>query len=138
MIAINGFTEKSVDDYISKTFLNVVNGKEMASKLKTEVKGNNWIRRILYVPINVAIVCLIFYHFSVLPETLTQLYTLLFLRLILRHITTRTPNLSKVNQLSSLNNLPSDVSEQFSQVCFVAYNGILNGQAIFPLKILLT
>ena len=131
VIAIDGFTEESVDDYISKTFLNVVNGKEMASKLKSEVKYNNWIRRILYVPINVAIVCLIFYHFSVLPDTLTQLYTLLFLRLILRHIITRTANLSQVNQLSSLNDLPPDVSEQFSQVCFVAYNGMLNAQAIF-------
>ena len=131
VIAIDGFTEESIDEYISKTFLNIVNGKEMASKLKSEVKNNNWIRRILYVPINVAIVCLIFYHFSVLPDTLTQLYTLLFLRLILRHITTRTPNLSQLNQLNSLNDLPPDISEQFSQVCFVAYNGILNGQAIF-------
>ena len=131
VIAIDGFKEKSIDEYISKTFLNIVNGKEMASKLKSEVKNNNWIRRILHVPINVAIVCLIFYHFSVLPDTLTQLYTLLFLRLILRHITTRTANLSQVNQLSSLNDLPPDVSEQFSQVCFVAYNGMLNGQVVF-------
>ena len=103
----------------------------MASKLKSEVKNNNWIRRILHVPINVAIVCLIFYHFSVLPDTLTQLYTLLFLRLILRHITIRTANLSQVNQLGSLNDLPPDVSEQFSQVCFVAYNRMLNGQVVF-------
>ena len=131
VIAIDGFKEESVDGYISKTFVNIVNGKEMASKLKSEIKRNDWIRRILYIPINVAIVCLIFYHFSVLPDTLTQLYTLLYLRLILRHITTRTPNLSQVNQLSSLNDLPPDVSEQFSQVCFVAYNGMLNGQAIF-------
>ena len=131
VIAIDGFAEESVDEYISKTFLNIVNGKEMASKLKSEVKNNNWIKRILHVPINVAIVCLIFYHFSVLPDTLTQLYTLLFLRLILRHITTRTANLSHINQLNSLNDLPPDVSEQFSQVCFVAYNGMLNGQAIF-------
>ena len=131
VIAIDGFKEESVNEYISKTFLNIVNGKEMASKLKSEVKNNNWIRRILHVPINVAIVCLIFYHFAVLPDTLTQLYTLLFLRLILRHITTRTDNPAYINQLSSLNDLPPDVSEQFSQVCFVAYNGILNGQAIF-------
>ena len=131
VIAIDGFAEESIDEYISKTFLNIVNGKEMASKLKSEVKNNNWIKRILHVPINVAIVCLIFYHFSVLPDTLTQLYTLLFLRLILRHITTRTANLSHINQLNSLNDLQPDVSEQFSQVCFVAYNGMLNGQAIF-------
>ena len=131
VIAIDGFAEESVDEYISKTFLNIVNGKEMASKLKSKVKNNNWIKRILHVPINVAIVCLIFYHFSVLPDTLTQLYTLLFLRLILRHITTRTANLSHISQLNSLNDLPPDVSEQFSQVCFVAYNGMLNGQAIF-------
>ena len=131
VIAIDGFKEESIDEYISKTFKNIDNGKEMASQLKSEVKNNNWIRRILHVPINVAIVCLIFYHFSVLPDTLTQLYTLLFLRLILRHITTRTPNVAQIRQLTSLNNLPPDISEQFSQVCFIAYRGTVNGQAVF-------
>ena len=131
VIAIDGFKEESIDEYISKTFENIDNGKEMASQLKSKVKSNNWIRRILHVPINVAIVCLIFYHFSVLPDTLTQLYTLLFLRLILRHVTTRTPNVAQIRQLTSLNNLPPDISEQFSQVCFIAYKGMVEGQAIF-------
>ena len=131
VIAIDGFKEESIDEYISKTFKNIDNGKEMASQLKSEVKSNNWIRRILHVPINIAIVCLIFYHFSVLPDTLTQLYTLLFLRLILRHITTRTPNVAQIRELTSLNNLPPDISEQFSQVCFIAYKGTVNGQAVF-------
>ena len=130
IIAIDGFKEKSIDKYISKTFENVENGKEMASQLKSEVKGNDWIRRILHVPINVAIVCLIFYHFSMLPDTLTQLYTL-FLRLILRHITTRTPNVAQVSQLTSLNDLPPDIARQFSQLCFIAYKGMVNGQAVF-------
>ena len=83
IIAIDGFNEKSIDEYILKTFTNIENGNQKAFQLKSEVKRDDWIKRILHVPINVAIVCLIFYHFSVLPDTLTQLYTLLFLRLIL-------------------------------------------------------
>ena len=34
-------------------------------------------------------------------------------------------------QLESLNDLPPDISEQFSQVCFIAYKGLMHGQAIF-------
>jgi len=55
VIKINGFTEESVDEYISKTFENESNGKEMAVELQSQVHSNPEIRKMMYVPINVAI-----------------------------------------------------------------------------------
>jgi len=128
IITIDGFKEESVDEYISATYKNLKNGEKMASKLQSQVHNNSVIRNTLQTPINVAIVCLIFFHFSTLPETLTELYTLLCLRLILRHITTRTPNEEQVENLKSLNDLPLGISEQFSQLCYIAYRGIKIGK----------
>ena len=132
IIKIEGFKEKSIDEYISNTFdNNVNNGANLASQLKSQLHKNWIVRRMLHIPINVAIVCVIFFHFSTLPETLTKLYTLLCLRLILRYITTRTANVDQVEELRSLDDLPEDIAKQFSQLCFIAYKGVESNKIIF-------
>ena len=137
IIKIEGFKKESVDEYISNTFDSVDNGETLASELKSQLDENWAVRDILHIPINVAIVCVIFFHFSTLPETLTELYTLLCLRLILRYITLRTVNVAKVEKLRSLDQLPEGISEQFSQLCFIAYKGTENGNIIFTSQDLL-
>ena len=131
VIKINGFNDESIDKYVSKAFENLQNGEEMVHTLKSQVDDNSVVKSILHIPINVAIVCLIFSQFLTLPRTLTELYTLLCLRLILRHINTRTPNLKRVERLQSLDHLPSGISEQFSQLCYAAYKGMEGKMAIF-------
>ena len=123
IIKINGFNKESVDIYISKAFEKFRNGGEMTNQLKSQIRNNPLVRSILHIPINLAIVCLIFSHLSELPKTLTKLYTLLCLRLILRHINTRT-NIKQVEKLHSLDELPKDIAKQFSQLCYIAYKGI--------------
>ena len=136
-IKINGFTEQSVDDYITQVFNDIKDGgKETASRLKSQLHNKPHIKGILRIPINVAILCLVFFHFSVLPDTLTQLYTLLCLRLILRHISTRTSNMAQITKLDSLDNLPEDVSKQFDDLCLIAYAGIEKRTIIFSAKFL--
>ena len=103
----------------------------MAQKLKAQIHNNSVVESILHIPINVAIVCLIFYHFSSLPETLTELYTLLCLRLILRHIITRTSNKEQIEHLQSLDNLPTGIHEQFSQLCYIACKGMQSEKVMF-------
>ena len=137
IIKIEGFEEESVDEYISSTFNSVDNGDELALELKSQLHQNWTVRGILHIPINVAIVCVIFFHFSKLPETLTELYTLLCLRLILRYITVRTSNVNKVEKLRSLDHLPDGISEQFSQLCFIACKVIENRNIIFTSQDLL-
>ena len=131
IIQISGFNQGSIDMYISETFKKYKNGEKMAVKLKTQVQNNAVIRSILNIPINVAIVCLIFFHYSTLPKTLTELYTKLCLRLILRHILNRTTNEGQVEKLQSLDNLPTSISDQFLQLCHVAYEGMKNEKIIF-------
>ena len=131
IIEIEGFKRESVDEYISSTFDAVDDGEKLASNLKSQLNENWTLRRILHVPINVAIVCVIFFHFSTLPETLTELYTLLCLRLILRYVITRTANVAQVEELRSLDNLPEDIAKQFSQLCFIAYKGVESNKIIF-------
>ena len=136
-IKINGFTEQSVDDYITQTFDDIKDGgKEVSTRLKSQLHNNKIIKGILHIPINVAIVCVVFFHFSVLPDTLTQLYTLLCLRLLLRHITTRTSNTAQITKLDSLDNLPEDVSKQFDDLCLIAYTGLEKHRIIFSVKFL--
>ena len=127
-ICINGFTEESVDEYISKTF---ENEPEKALKLKSQVHNNPEVIKILHIPINVAIICLIFFYYLKLPNRLTELYTLLCLRLILRHIVKRTPNVEQIKKLCSLNDLPAEISAEFSQLCYIAYKGICDKKIIF-------
>ena len=134
VIFIDGFTKESVDKYISSTFENVKSGKELATTLKSQLYNNPVVESILHVPINLAIVCLIFFHFSTLPETLTELYTLLCLRLILRHIITRTPNEEEVEKFTSLNELPKIISDQFNQLCLLAYKGMERKNIIFNFR----
>ena len=131
VIKINGFNKESIDRYISKAFEKLKNGEEMACKLKSQIHDNPVVRSILHIPINVAIVCLIFSQFSMLPRTLTELYTLLCQRLILRHINTRTPNIEQVEKLESLDQLPTGISEQFSQLCYIAYKAMEGEMVIF-------
>ena len=127
-IHINGFTEESVDEYILTTFKNE---PEMALELKSQVHNNPEVMKILHIPINVAIICLIFFHYFKLPNRLTELYTLLCLRLILRHIVKRTPNVEQIETLCSLNDLPAEISAEFSQLCYIAYKGVCDERIIF-------
>ena len=128
-IEIRGFKEEQVDEYINNAFENVEDGKEKALKLTAQVRSNPSIRSILYVPINIAIICHLFLLTLTLPNTLTELYTLLCINLILRHINKQSPG--RVKYLSSLHNLPSQTSEHFLKLCLIAYRGREEDKIIF-------
>ena len=128
-IEICGFKEEQVDEYINNAFEDVEDGKEKALKLTTQVKSNPSIRSILYVPINVAIICHLFLLTLTLPNTLTQLYTLLCINLILRHI--NKDSSSEVDFLDSLYDLPVGISVEFSKLCLIAYRGREDDRIIF-------
>ena len=128
-IEIHGFKEEQIDEYINIAFEKTENGKDKALKLIAQVKNNPLIKSILYVPINIAIICHLFLLTLTLPNTLTELYTLLCLNLILRHINKHSPG--EVDYLSSLHNLPPQTSEQFLQLCLIAYKGRKDDKIIF-------
>ena len=130
-IEICGFKEEQVDDYIKNSFEKVENGREKAAKLISQVQSNPSVKSILYVPINVAIICHLFLLTLQLPNTLTQLYTLLCLNLILRHINKQSDGNAEVEYLDSLDDLPVGTSNQFLKLCLIAYRGRVDGRIIF-------
>ena len=128
-IEIRGFKEEQVDKYIDNAFNDVKDGKETAVKLKLQIKSNPSISSILSTPINIAIICHLFLLTSILPNTLTELYTLLCLNLILRHI--KRHSLSNIEYLDSLYELPVGISEEFSNLCLIAYRGREDNKIVF-------
>ena len=130
-IEICGFKEKQIDNYINNAFEKIKNGSEKATKLISQVKSNPSIKSILYIPINVAIICHLFLLTLQLPNTLTQLYTLLCLNLILRHINKQSDGNAEVEYLDSFDDLPVGISGQFMNLCFIAYRGRVDSRIIF-------
>ena len=128
-LEIRGFKEEQVNEYNVKAFEDVEDGKEKAEKLTAQVMNNPSIRSILYVPINIAILCHLFLLTLTLPTTLTELYTLLCLNLILRHINKNSPG--EISFLDSLDDLPAGVSKSFSDLCLIAFKGRMNDKIIF-------
>ena len=130
-IEICGFKEAQIHEYIKNAFEKVDNGKEKATKLISQVESNPTVKSILYVPINVAIICHLFLLTLQMPKTLTQLYTLLYLNLMLRHINRQNDNDAEVEYLDSFDDLPIETSEQFLNLCLIAYRGRVDDRIIF-------
>ena len=128
-IEIRGFEEKQMYDYISNAFEGEEDGKEKAIKLSSLVQSNQCIRSILYVPINIAIICHLFLLTLSLPETLTELYVLLCKNLILRQA--NKCNNSQIEYIESLQNLPSPYDKHFYKLCEVSYKGSESDQIVF-------
>ena len=130
-IEICGFKEEQIYEYIKNSFEKVENGSEKAAKLISQVQSNPSVKSILYVPINVAIICHLFLLTLQLPNTLTQLYTLLCLNLILRHINKQSDGNAEVEYLDSLDDLPVGIDDEFFKLCLIAYRGRLDDRIIF-------
>ena len=130
-IEICDFKEEQIDDYIKNAFEKVEDGEEKATKLISQVETNPTVKSILYVPINVAIICHLFLLTLQLPNTLTQLYTLLCLNLMLRHINRRNDGDTEVEYLHSFDDLPTGTSEHFLNLCLIAYKGRVDDRIIF-------
>ena len=133
-IEICGFKEEQIDDYIKNAFEKVEDGEEKATKLISQVESNPIVKSILYVPINVAIICHLFLLTLQLPNTLTQLYTLLCLNLMLRHINRQNDGDTEVEYLHSFDDLPTGTSELFLNLCLIAYKGRVDDRIIFATR----
>ena len=133
-IEICGFKEEQIDDYIKNAFEKVEDGEEKATKLISQVESNPTVKSILYVPINVAIICHLFLLTLQLPNTLTQLYTLLCLNLMLRHINRQNDGGTEVEYLHSFDDLPKGTSEHFLNLCLIAYKGKVDDRIIFATR----
>ena len=119
-----GFTQGSVKLYASSIF------SSEPGKLKwfmnyISASKNPAINSLMYVPLNAAIIIRMYLDCksdALLPHTLTQLYTLLCLTILNRHLAISVENFE---------HLPADLHKNFLCLSRIAFEGIVNEEVIF-------
>ena len=128
-IEILGFTQESVEAYASCVFSSE---PEKLTKFKAYISAseNPAINSLMYVPLNAAIIVLIYSDCksdSLLPHTLTELYTQFCLTILNRYLKINYPSV----QVDKFEDLPADLYQQFLHMSQVAFEGIENEEVIF-------
>ena len=129
---IVGFTENIVDDYITQAFAD----ETERSTFQQYLKRYPYIRSVMYIPLNCAIVVELFREKGSIedaPKTLTQLYTELVKTALLRYLKCHPIYKKKRWYLDKdfKTDLPNEVYQKFISLCQVAYEGIENKQLTF-------
>ena len=128
-IEILGFTQESVEAYASSVFSSE---PEKLAKFKAYISAskNPAINSLMYVPLNAAIIVLIYNDCksdALLPHTLTELYTQLCLTILKRYLDINHPSV----RVDKFEDLPSDLYQQFLHMSQIAFEGIKNEKVIF-------
>ena len=124
-IEILGFTQESVETYASSIFSSE---PEQLEKFKAYISASNnpAINSLMYIPLNAAIIVLIFKDRksdALLPHTLTELYTQLCLTILNRYL--------ESVSVDKFKDLPADLYKQFLCLSKVAFEGIKSEEVIF-------
>ena len=130
---ILGFTKESIHDYFQEalsTQLSSDEVKDEITKLKKHFQKYPAIKSSCYIPLNAAILILVYLeHNRTLPTTHYELLYQLLLCCIDREMKTRQPNIPLT--ISSLDDLPRDLKEQLDSICILAYEGIMQSKVVF-------
>ena len=121
-IEILGFTSQQITEYIERTV-----PQDKVSNLKAYLEKHPQIRMGMYIPLNSAIVVAVYQESQesgcALPTTLTELYTAMVQTLLLRYL--RGHSQYETTTMKTFNDLPPAVYTKFSEVCELAYRGIV-------------
>ena len=127
-IEILGFTKKELHHYFLACLHNSI---ENADKLLQIIKANPILEGTCYLPLNASIMVHLFKcGGNVLPTTQYGIFTELICSLIYRHLKKSGQH---IDELMSLDELPSEVDKQFQVLCAIAYEGIMEDTVIFQL-----
>ena len=132
-IEILGFTSQQITEYIERTLL-----QDKVSDLKAYLKKHPQIRMGMYIPLNSAIVVAVYQESQesgcALPTTLTELYAAMAQTPLVRYL--RGHSQYETTTMNTFSDLPPAVYTKFSEVCELAYRGIVGTsddvQLIFP------
>ena len=123
-IEIVGFLRTEVKNY----FTEVIGDPQIVQKLSKHLQERPVIEASCYLPLNTAIVAHLFLALDhTLPTTLHGVFTSLVKCCIIRHMKMQGQTL----EISSLDNLPPDIQEQFNNLCTMAYHGVRMNKATF-------
>ena len=134
-IEILGFTQAEVKEY----FTEALGGESQAvQKLQDQLKECPMVEASCYLPLNAAIVSHLFLaqNYS-LPTTLHGVFTTLVLCCLKRYVAKQDQEQEgQEKHLSSLDNLPKDIQQLFKDACTIAYHGVMDNRATFPVEYL--
>ena len=127
-VEILGFTQEAVHAYASSIFS--CEPKEL-EKFKAYISANPAINSLMYIPLNAAIIVTIYRNYkpgnSILPHTLTELYTQLCLTVLDRYLKIDHPWVI----VKKFEDLPPDLYRQFLHLSEMAFEGFKNEGVIF-------
>ena len=127
-IEIVGFGKKEIDEYIQCAF----SDEQSRSDFKEYLSLYPQIHSMMYVPLNSAIVTHVYESCkssgTVVPKTMTQLYSSLIRTLLLRYLKDKEEYKDTCTNINSFKDLPQPVYDQFCEICKIAYTGIMSAE----------
>ena len=130
-VEILGFTKRQIREYIEKA---LDGNSSRIQKLVQHLEEHPVIEGYCYVPLHVAILVHIFLTMKgALPTTLHEHFRNLVLCCIVRELDTHESE-SDTSQISSLDDLPDDLKSKLSDLCVLAYEGVMQDKVVFYYK----
>ena len=131
-IEILGFTKDNIQSYLEST---IPNDPSLLADLKKYISCYPHINSMMYIPLNSAIVVEVYRNSrkdeTLVPKTMTELYSSLVRCLLLRHLFDHPVHgKNKRWRVRSFNDLPQDVYQQLCELGRIAYEGILHDQQV--------
>ena len=128
-VEILGFTQHQIREYIEKS---LDGNSTHIQKLVQHLEEHPVIEGYCYLPLHVAILVHIFLTMKgALPTTLHELFCYLVLCCMVRELETHG---NALPELSSLDELPKDLKSKLSDLCVVAYRGVMENKVVFYQK----
>ena len=127
-VEILGFTQHQIREYIEKA---LDGNSTHIQKLVQHLEEHPVIEGYCYVPLHVAILVHIFLTMKgALPTTLHELFCNLVLCCIVRELDTHESE-SGTSEVCSLDDLPDDLKSKLSDLCVLAYEGVMQKKVVF-------
>ena len=127
-VEILGFTQHQIREYVEKA---LDGNSTHIQKLVQHLEEHPVIEGYCYVPLHVAILVHIFLTMKgALPTTLHELFCNLVLCCIVRELDTHESE-SDTSEVYSLDDLPDDLRSKLSDLCVLAYEGVMQNKVVF-------
>ena len=127
-VEILGFAQHQIREYIEKS---LDGNSTHIQKLVQHLQEHPVLESYCYVPLHVAILVHIFLTMKgALPTTLHELFCALVLCCVVRELETHDSK-GDLSTVSSLNNLPNELKFKLSDLCILAYEGVMQNKVVF-------
>ena len=124
-----GFKQAELNLYFKEA---LENDSKRVQELHDCLKQRPLIKTSCYLPLNTVIVVHLFLSLdNRLPNTLHGVFLQLVIHCIVRHIMKQQDDDSEPPHISSLDDLPPDMQTQLSNICAMAYHGVMKNKVTF-------